>query len=266
MVFSPYENTRKNDVLVISGDILGDSNQGSYVIEEVLDKNRVVISNLLTVKTKVSLFGNSIQIYVQEESPFVGYKKIEYTIVDPSNSDNYLIVVDSVNQFEKINAIGSVTMQGTGKASFATLIKKGLDSYRYHTGLIAQANKIVYGDPRDNVTFPGVAAAGAEIYIKPPLFKRIKVSINVRVKTGIPFSRVSEQVRSNVGALINSAKIGEAIAISAIVSAVNSIPGVFAVSISSPAYDVNNDVITVNAIEKPRVIDIINDISVSKIE
>lgn len=266
MVFSPYENTRVNDLVVISGNILGDSNQGSYTIQEVLDKNRVVISNLLAVKTKVSLFGNAIQIYVQEELPFVGYKKIEYTMVDPSNSDNYLVVVDSVNQFEKINAIGSITMQGTGKASFATLIKKGLDSYRYHTGLIAQANKIVYGDPRDNVTFPGVAAAGAEIYIKPPLFKRIKVSINVRVKTGIPFSRVSEQVRSNVAALINSAKIGEAIAISAIVSAVNSIPGVFAVSISSPAYDVNNDVITVNAIEKPRVIDIINDISVSKIE
>jgi hypothetical protein len=266
MVFSPYENTRSGDSFVISSSVLGDSNQGSYSVQEVLDRRRILISNLLVVKTEVSLSGNSVQIYVQEGSLYTGYKKIEYTVVDPSNSDNLLIVTDSISQFEKINSIGSITVEGVGKLSFPTLIKKGLDSYRYHTGLIAQANKIVYGDPRDSVTFPGVAAAGAEIYIKPPLFKRIKVSINVRVRTGIPFSRVAEQVRNNVAALINSTKIGEAIAISDIVAAVNIIPGVFAVSISSPAYDANNDIITVNAIEKPRVIDIINDISVSKIE
>ena len=266
MVFSPYENTIPADLFVVSGTVLGESNQGSYAVQQVLDRNRILISNLLSIKTKQSLSGNSVQIYVQEGTPFSGYKKVEYAVVDPSNSNNYLLVVDSTDQFEKINSIGEITVQGTGKLNFPTLIKRGLDSYRFHTGLIAQANKVVYGDPRDSVTFPGVAAAGAEIYIKPPLFKRIKVSINVRVRTGIPFSRVIEQVRNNVAALINSTAIGQAIAISDIVATVNVIPGVFAVSISSPAYDANNDVITVNAIEKPRVIDIINDISVSKTE
>lgn len=266
MVFSPYENTRANDLIVFSGTTLGSSNQGSYTIQEVLDRTRVAITNLLTVKTKVSLFGNSSEVYVQEDEPYYGYKKIKYTVVDPSNFNNFILTVDSIDQFEKINTIGEITISGVGKINFPTTIKKGLDSYRYHTGLIAQANKTVYGDPRDSVTFPGVAAAGAEIYIKPPLFKRIKVSINVRIRTGIPFNRVSEQVRNNVAALINSTKIGEAIAISDIVASVNVIPGVFAVSISSPAYDPNNDVITVNAIEKPRVIDIINDIAVSKVE
>ena len=266
MVFSPYDNTRSNDSFIVSGDVLGTSNQGSYTVQEVLDRSRILISNLLSVKTEVSLTGNSVQLYVHEDSPYTGYKKIEYAVVDPSNSDNYLLVVDSINQFEKINDTGVVTAQVVGKSNFPTLIKKGLDSYRYNTGLIAQANKIVYGDPRDSVTFPGVSAAGAEIFIKPPLFKRIKVSINVRVRTGIPFNRVAEQVRSNVAALINSTKIGQSIAISDIVATVNLVQGVFAVSISSPAYDANNDVITVNAIEKPRVIDISNDISVSKIE
>jgi uncharacterized phage protein gp47/JayE len=266
MVFSPYENTRINDLFIVSGDVLGASNQGQYTVQRVLDRSRILITNLLTVRTAIALAGNAVQIYIQEEKPYTGYKRIEYTVVDPSNSDNYLLIVDSTNQFEKINAIGELIVEGTGKANFPTLIKRGLDSYRFHTGLIAQANKIVYGDPRDNVTFPGVSAAGAEIFIKPPLFKRIKVSINVRVRTGIPFSRVTEQVRNNVAALINSTGIGQAIAISDIVATVNIIPGVFAVSISSPAYDVNNDIITVNAIEKPRVIDIINDISVAKVE
>ena len=176
------------------------------------------------------------------------------------------MIFDSNNQFSKINDVAVSTIAGTGKLGFSEINRKGLDSYRYDTGLLAQANKVVYGDPRDSITYPGVAAAGAEIFIKPPLFKRIKVSINVRIRTGIPFTRVVEQVRNNVAALINSTGIGEPIAISDIVSAVNSIPGVSAVSISSPAYDAANDIIAVAATEKALIIDTVNDIIVAKTE
>ena len=207
---------------------------------------------------------NFTQVYVEEERALVSYKKIYNLLVDPANSNRYIMIFDSKNEFSKINDVGSVSISGIGKLNFSQTNKKGLDSYRYHTGLIAQANKVVYGDPRDNVTYPGVAAAGAEIFIEPPLFRRIEISINVRVKTGIPFTRVVEQVRNNVAALVNSTAIGQPIAISDIVSTVNSIPGVTAVSISSPAYNVANDVITVAPTEKPLIIDINNDIIVSK--
>jgi hypothetical protein len=152
------------------------------------------------------------------------------------------------------------------KLAFDTVINKGIDAYKYNTGLIAEVNRIVYGDPRDNTTYPGVAAAGAEIFIKPPLVRRIEVSINVRIKTGVPFTAITEEVRSSVAALINANPVGQAIPISNIVSTVGSIVGIQAVAISSPQYDAQNDVIKISAGEKALILDIISDIIVSKIE
>lgn len=266
MVFSPYENTNAGDSLVISGNILTSGNKGTYTITEVLDKNRVVINEILNIQNDVAFASNFTQVYIKEELPYKGYKVIHNLIVDPANANRYLMIFDSANQFSKINDVAVSIITGIGKLNFSQINRKGLDSYRYHTGLIEQANKTVYGDPRDNVTYPGVAAAGAEIFIEPPLFRRIQVSINVRVRTGIPFTRVVEQVRNNVAALVNSTGIGQPIAISDIVSTVNSIPGVTAVAISSPAYDAVNDIIVVAPTEKALIIDIVNDIIVSKTE
>jgi hypothetical protein len=266
MIISPYDNTNIGDSLIISGNVLTSSNKGTYVITEVLDESRVVVDEILAIQNSVALASNFTQVYIEEEKPYVGYKNIHNLIVDPANSNRYLMIFDSNHQFSKINDVAISTINGLGKLGFSEINRKGLDSYRYDTGLIAQANKVIYGDPRDNVTYPGVAAAGAEIFVKPPLFKRIKVSINVRVRTGIPFTRVVEQVRNNVAALVNSTGIGQPIAISDIVSVVNSIPGVSAVAISSPAYDVSNDVIAVAPTEKALIIDIVNDIIVAKTE
>jgi hypothetical protein len=157
-------------------------------------------------------------------------------------------------------------MTAVGKLEFPSEIIRGVDAYKFNTGLIGEANRIVYGDPRDNTTYPGVSAAGAEIFIKAPLVKRIEVSINVRVKTGIPFTAIVEEVRNSIAALINSNPVGQPIAISNIISTVDAIIGIQAVAISSPQYDPQNDVIRVNSGEKALVLDIIADILVSKID
>ena len=265
MIFSPYDNTIVGDSIIISGSVLSANNAGTYVISEVLDQERIVVSDILNIQNNQALGNDFAQVYVSEESPYVGYKKINNIFVDPSNSNRSIVIFDSQAQVSKINDVGVCTISAIGKLSFSETNKKGLDSYRFHTGLIAQVNKIVYGDPRDNTTYPGVAAAGAEIFIEPPLFRRIEISINVRVKTGIPFNRVVEQVRNNIASLVNSTAIGQPIAISNIISATNSIPGVTAVSISSPSYSPTSDVIVVAANEKPLVIDIVNDILVAKV-
>jgi len=62
------------------------------------------------------------------------------------------------------------------------------------------------------------AAAGAEIFIKAPLVKRVQVSIDVRIKTCVPFSTIVEEVRNSVASLINSNPVGQPIAISSIIS------------------------------------------------
>jgi uncharacterized phage protein gp47/JayE len=266
ITISPYENTVAGDKFVISGSVLGSSNIGEFNVTEVLSKNKIVVNSIMTTQTLVQLNNLFVQVYVEEGTPYVGYKKIYSLATDPANLQSVILLFDTNNQVSKINQESDTSISAMGKLGFTTSAITGFDSYKHHTGLIAEANKVVYGDPRDNVTYPGVAAAGAEIFIKPPLVRRITVSINVRVKTGTPFSRITEQVRNNIAALINSTAIGESIAISDIISTVNSIPGTRAISISSPTYDPLNDIIVVNPAEKPFVLDIINDIQVSKID
>ena len=265
ILFYEYDATAKGDSFIIGSDVLGTTNQGTWIVEEVLDQDTIVVLGTMASQPKTNLSSNFQSIVLEEQSPYVGYKKIRLVSADPANINRGVIVFDTKAQSNKIEEDGGINIKAIGKLSFNTVLRKGLDSYRYHVGLIGEANRIVYGDPRDNATYPGVAAAGAEIFIREPLIRRVSVSIEVRLETGIPFSQIAEQVRTNVASLIDGNPIGQSIAISDIVSTVNSIPGVRAVAISSPLYNASNDVIKINTSEKARIIDPINDISVSKV-
>jgi len=267
MKFSEYDATIPGDNFIISGNVLGSNNQGIYPVVETLSKTRVVVDGILdVVAVPIQLNDLFTQVYSEEGTAYTGYKKIRTLASNPANALQTCLVFEGTSQSNKINAPASVLITAQSKLEFPEQTTTGFDSYKYHTGLLAESNKIVYGDPRDTTTYPGVGAAGAEIFIEPPLIKRIEISINVRVNTGTPFARVTEEVRNAIAALINSSPIGTSIAISDIISQVNSVPGIKAVSISSPAYDPNNDVIAVNPSEKPFILDIVNDIDVSKVE
>ena len=264
--FHPYENTRDSDSFNVSGNVLGSDNKGIYPVLEVLSKDKIVVSEVLTTIVDEQLNESSVQIFVNEGTPYTGYKKIANKAVNPLNTSLTTILLEGQNQYTKINEAGSILATTQSKLGYSESIKIGVDAYSYNTGLIAESNRTVYGDPRDNTTYPGSGAAGAEIYIKGPLPRRIVVSVNVRVNTGISFVRIADQVRNNIAALIKSSPVGRSIAISDIVSVINNITGIRAVSISSPQFDSQNDLIPINPNEKPFVLDIINDISVSKVE
>lgn len=266
MLFSPYNNTRAGDKFFVSGNVLGEANRGSYKIEEVLNRETVIVSGTLETTTLTELRSSYNQIYVDEEFPYIGYKKVYNRTINPYNDQLTVLVIESILESDKINEAAITSLEVQSKLNFDSNIQIGQDAYKYNTGLIAEANKIVYGDPRDSSTYSGVAAAGAEIFIKPPLFKRITMSINVRIQTGIPFGRIAERVRNNVAAVIKSSPISTSIAISDVIASVNAIPGIRAVSISSPAYDENNDIIVVNPSEKALVLDPVNDIVVLRVD
>lgn len=263
--FSNYDATIIGDKFVITGDILGATNAGTYTITDVLSRESVVVTGTLASATNVSLNGRESAVYVEEDVPYTGYKQVYLSTAQPGAPQRNTLLFTTNNQYEKINEFSAVSMLSLNKADFITSIRKGLDSYRFNTGLIAEANRIIYGDPRDPSTYPGVGAAGAEIFVREPLTRRVQVSIDVRINNGVPFAQTVEQVRTSVSSLINANEIGSPIAISAIVSAVNAIPGVKAVAISSPQYDSNHDIIFIAPSEKARIIDPVLDISVSQI-
>ena len=66
------------------------------------------------------------------------------------------------------------------KLSFPTGLYSGVDGYAFSTGLIGEANRVVYGDPDDEATYPGMAAAGATVLTSGPLVKRIKLALALR--------------------------------------------------------------------------------------
>jgi hypothetical protein len=265
MLFYEYEATVQGDSFIITSDFLGSANRGTWIVDRVIDQDTLLVVGTMIDKPSTSLAGNEQSILVQEEKAYVGYKKIRMVVDDPASTERGIIVFTTSDQYNKINDIGQVQISAISKLNFNTTIKKGLDSYRYHTGMIGEANRIVYGDPRDPVTYPGVAAAGAEIYIREPLFRRVQVAIDVRIETGIPFAQITEQVRTNISALIDGNPIGQSIAISDIIESVNTIPGVRAVAISSPLYNAANDTIRIAPSEKARIIDPTTDISVRQI-
>jgi hypothetical protein len=263
--FTEYEATIAGDQLAVTGDVLTAQNAGSYTILEVIDENTAVVDGLMASQSNVSLAGRETAIYVEEEIPYVGYKQVLLIALQPGAPSRNYVVFTTNDQYAKINEAAQVQIVSLNKADYNTVIRKGLDSYRYNTGLIAEANRIIYGDPRDASTYPGVGAAGADIFVREPLVRRIQVSIDVRINTGVPFAQTAEQVRTSVGSLINSNPVGQPISISSIISAVNAINGVRAVAISSPQYDSTHDIIFVAPSEKARILDPVLDISVSQI-
>lgn len=265
MLFSQYEAAVPGDTIRIESDILGASNEGTFIIDEILDSNKAVVTATMVVAAPTPLGSRFEEFKVVEGVVFQAIRKIHTIAVNPTNSKQADIIFEGIENFNKINSVGSVNLSVQNRFSYPTSLQTGLDGYRFHTGLIGLANRITYGDPRDRSTFPGVASAGAEINIEGPLVRRLQVSISVRVNTGIPFPNVVDQIRSEISALINGSPIGEFIAISDILNAASSVPGVTAVSIDIPEFSVTEDVIIINQDEKPLIFNPITDILVSQV-
>ena len=148
----------------------------------------------------------------------------------------------------------------TGASQFLT---RGVDGYKQNTGLIAEANKVIYGDESNSTAYPGVAAAGAQINISGPLVRRIEVSLALRIRTGVSTTDIQNKVKSGVANVINQTGVGKSIPLSKIVAAAQAVNGVEAVTVLSPEYASGSDLIDIQPYEKPLVTDVDADINIS---
>jgi len=265
LVFYEYDATVPGDNVVITNNAFNINNIGSWPVIKVLSQDSAIVRGSLVSVSNVSLNGIVSSLYVEEGVAYSGYKNILYAIPQPGAPTFTTMAFTTNAQYDKINQAALVQMLSLNKMNYSTVIKFGLDSYQYNTGLIQVANEIVYGNPRDNITFPGVAAAGAEIFIRGPLIRRIQVSLAIRLNTGVPFAQTVQTVQNTVTALVNSNKLGQPLAISSIISAVTAIPGILSVAVSFPKFDVNDDLIVLTTGEKALIIDPTTDVSVSQI-
>ncbi len=263
--FFPYEATVPGDKLIVNGSVLGSGNAGTYKILQILSPSSVIISGVISQQFATNLAGNSISLSVQEGTKYTGYKQVLYVSAQPGISNFNNIVFNTSAQYQKIDLSANVAMVALGKLNFPTSVRNGIDSYNYDTGLIGEANRVVYGDPRDSITYSGVNAAGTDIYIREPLLRRIKISLAVRTNIGISFTQITNQIQSSVYALIQSNPLGQSIDLSSIVETVRLIPGITSVVLISPTYTVASDEIQLVTGEKAFIADQVTDISVALI-
>lgn len=265
MQFYEYDAIVPLDQIVITSNNFLPANVKSWNVSKVINRSTAVVTGTMTSIANVSLNGIVPSFYNEEGTAYSGYKRVSFVVAQPGTATRTLVTFDTNAQYDKINESAGVQLTSLNKLNFSTVIKNGLDSYRYNTGLIAEANRIVYGDPRDPSTYPGVGAAGADIFIREPLALRVQVALDIRLNTGVPFAQTVQQVQNAVSSLVGSNPVGQSIAISSIISVVGAIPGILAVSISSPIYSINDDLIILTPGQKAFILDPTTDISVSQI-
>lgn len=266
VAFLDYDSILPADTLVINTALWGVENIGSWTVARINFGNQnqcyLDISTKAPVGATAGALGSSsplVQVY--ESVPGRLIKQIQSVAPNGTAMD---IRFSTSAGSTKVNAGYGTVVTVLDKLEFPTVSAvPGTDGYTHSTGLIEEANRVVYGDESQSSTYPGIAAAGAAINISGPLVRRITASLAIRTQSGASLLDVRDQVRSAVAATINETKVGASIAISDLVSAAQSVNGVVAVTILSPTYGSGSDLIAVQPYEKPLVYDIEQDIQIS---
>ena len=269
--FYSYDSAMPGDTLFIGNSVLGTANNGTYVISYNTSLS-VPFPTSSTVYVQAtgmvnngptSLGSNANQVTVTEQVPFLCYRKVQNVALDPSNVNDYAVVVQGSALNGKINVNVGSTMSLVGKFAFNNLVNSGVDSYKYYGGLIHAVGEVVRGEPYDPITFPGIAAAGSYLEIDVAIPLPITLSIVIRVVTGTPFSLLQSRVQSAVASYVNTLGVNEPVVFSEIVSVANSVAGVQAVAIASPPYSASATQIVVPPQQQAVVENATTDIVVS---
>lgn len=270
--FLTYDSVIPGDKLLIGTNILGSTNVGTFTVSDLvftgspattLTANEFIVSGTMTAQGATALGNNYVFFQIQEGTPIKLFKQISSFIADSANTTNSFVLFNTNSYISKISSNTDAVMTAQDKFGFDTNQHVGLDAYKYNTGLLQEVNRVIYGDENNPTVYPGIIASNATLDISGPSIRRINVSLSVRIRTGLTAKDVTEKVRNAVASLISSTGVGSSIAISDIISVANSIDGVVSVAVTSPTYNSGNDLISVQANEKPMILDIENDILVS---
>lgn len=274
---------------ILPGDVLhinspawgGVGNQGNWVIVEVGGVTAGSTQYLNQAYFRVAIPPGVILTPVTSPQPALGTtnaalirvyegaasRLIKYVISTCPNQVTGLqtdLKFNTDKGFTKVGIAAGTLVQSLDKLAFPTTLANGIDGYAHSTGLIAAVVQTAYGDPQDTATFPGIIAAGATVDVSGPIIRRIQVSLSLRINTSTANTiDVQNQVQSAVATVINNTGIGEAIALSDIITAAEKVNGVTSVTIVSPIYSVGNDLISIQPFEKPMVLNLAQDVTVS---
>lgn len=270
ITFISYDSPIIGDVLSIGSNKFNALNIGNFPIIDfvytlgeftAINPDSVIVSGNMIGET-ITLGSDYLLINFTSNEPLSLVKLLKNLV--PSSDGQYVdFVLDSSNYIEKFTSSAQATIKALGKLDFNININVGADGYKYNTGLLAEVNKVLYGDESNPTIYPGFVAAGADINISGCIIKRISIGLAIKTAYGNNDPNLVSRVKSTVASIVNSTIVGQSIAISDIVSAVNNINGIISVVIIYPEYNTINDFIALQPNEKPKILDLDQDIFIT---
>lgn len=112
-------------------------------------------------------------------------------------------------------------------------------TYSYYTGLIFYVQRIINGSREDEVTYPGVVAAGIEATVETPIIRRITVRMSITAQEGFDEANLIPLVRTAVENYILALGIGEDVILSEIIERAMAVTGMYNVIVQEPTSDVS---------------------------
>jgi uncharacterized phage protein gp47/JayE len=111
-------------------------------------------------------------------------------------------------------------------------------SYTRYTGLIAEAQKIVDGDPDDPENYPGLRAAGILVKVRTPQVLIQTVVATITVKEGYSLADTRTAAKQAIMDYINTLGISGDVVRSEMIKRVMSVAGIYDVTVGTPASNV----------------------------
>lgn len=254
------------DTLQIGYNVGGFSaNRGTFTVTALGGSGTsVIVNNVFTAASET--MGANFTTILATEPIFRLIERIAIVAPNPSNvAQAYMTFVPTASQalFTRLSVNLGATVTSIDKLQFPTEPITGADGYAISTGLIAQVARVLYGDPNAPTIYPGIVADGATIYISGPNIKRIKLSLQIRIRTGLNQQTIINQVQSAVASEVNRIPLAQSVDISRLLRVARGVQGVLSVVPLSPTYNSTSDLIPVQANERPFIYNPATDVSMT---
>lgn len=257
--FYTYNSFIPGDTLTIGFADWGTGNQRTWIVRSVAGTSMVVdtseaVPEVYSGSTNITA-SQIARLQHLEGEPQKLLRQIVSIVPMPNSGNLSYVKLGSGLSTQAISDNYGTTLWAVDKLHFPTSTAFGRDAYRYSTGLVGEANRILYGVDSDPSTYPGIVALGANVNVVTPKVRSVSVGLTVRVSNGYSASNVRKAVQSAVVAVINSSRVGQSVSISSVIAAAQSIRGVASVVVTLPVYAVGRDSIVAATDEKLLVLD-----------
>lgn len=158
-------------------------------------------------------------------------------VFDPSTGDLELILANALTNKDAL-IVADDNVPGIGR-------------YTQTLGLGAFVQKVVNGVPTDFQNFPGIKAAGTQVYVKAPNILIPSFVVQIVPAEGFTDAQLTDPVRSAVERTVNSGGIGQQVILSDIIVEVKKTTGLKDAKILSPSDNIQvlpNELVRVTAV------------------